>query len=60
MDCCLLPEIVEPLYGTQSLKSDIRESVKIIKTQKIYNKKEPTKQIKKQIKLLIYKYFFIL
>lgn len=43
---CLLPEIVDPLYGKRMEISDIREPEKIIKAQQLANKKKSAKNLK--------------
>lgn len=43
---CLLPEIVDPLYGKRSLVSDIREPAHILEAQ-AHKKEKKTKTIKR-------------
>lgn len=45
---CLLPEIVEPLYGKRLLVSDIREPSRIIEAQQLNNKNKSIKNLKKK------------
>lgn len=42
---CLLPEIVEPLYGKRLLVSDIREPERIIDAQQLHNKNKSAKKL---------------
>jgi len=42
---CLLPEIVEPLYGKRLLVSDIWEPERIIEAQQINNKNKASKNL---------------